>query len=129
MTTRRVLIFALLGPFIGFATGVWGLLQLLNWALGSPSTFDIGQLVLLPVAYALGVVPALIVARFDQAVAKSRYRVLWTALFAYLAGFLPILGALMMGFVQGLWVLPFGLIGAVPGAICSWLAEPRRDES
>jgi hypothetical protein len=129
MTTRRVLIFALLGPPIGFATGLWGLLQLLNWAVGSPSTSDIGQLVLLPVAYALGIVPALIVARFDQAVVKSRYRVLWTTLFAYLAGFLPILGALMMGFIQSLWVLPLGLIGAVPGAICSWLAGPQRDES
>src|ERR1700753_1049092 len=129
MSTRRVLVFALLGPPIGFATGFWGLLQLLNWALGSPTGFDIGQLVLLPVAYVLGIVPALFVARVDQAVAKSRYRVLWTTLFAYLAGFLPILGALMMGFIQSLWVLPFGLIGAVPGAICSWLAGPQRDES
>ena len=129
MSTRRVLVFALLGPPIGFATGFWGLLQLLNWALGSPGTFDIAQLVLLPAAYVIGIVPALIVAQFDHAVARSRYRVLWTTLFAYLAGFLPILGALMMGFVQGLWVLPFGLIGAVPGAICSWLAGPQRDES
>src|ERR1700761_4736976 len=129
MSTRRILIFALLGPPIGFATGFWGLLQLLNWALDSPGTFDIGQLVLLPVAYVIGIVPALIVARFDEAVAKSRYRVLLTYLFSYLAGFLQILGALMMGFIQSLWVLPFGLIGAVPGAICSWLAGPQQDKS
>jgi hypothetical protein len=127
MSARRALIFGLLGPPIGFVTGFWGLLQLFSWAVDSTSTFDIYQLVLLPEAYIIGIVPALIVAAFDQAIATTRYRILWTTLFAYGAGFLPIVGAIMMGFINSLWVLPIGIVGAVPGAICSWLAGGPRD--
>jgi hypothetical protein len=119
---KRFLIFALLGPPLGFVAGFWVLLQFLNLTVGAPSTIDYHQLVLLPVSYMMGIVPALIVVTFDHLMRNSRYRILWTTLFAYAAGFLPILGALAMGFIQSFWILPFGLIGAIPGAICSWLA-------
>jgi hypothetical protein len=120
---RRVLIFALIGPPLGFATAYWGLLQILNWALGSPSTFDYHHVVLLPFAYVVGIVPALVVAIFDSSLAARHigYRVLWTTLFAYAAGFIP-LGAFLMGFIHSPYILFFGLVGAVPGAVCSWLA-------
>lgn len=124
---KRFLIFALLGPPLGFITFFWGLLGLMDAALGEQSNIDFHQIVLLPLAYALGIVPALIAAAFDHAIVKRglRWRVLWTALFAYLAGFLPIFAAIVAGYVHGPFVLAFGLVGAVPGAICSWLSGKR----
>jgi hypothetical protein len=64
-------------------------------------------------AYMIGIVPALIVAVFDPVIRNARYRILWTSPFAYAAGFMPTLARSVLG---------FGLIGAVPGTICSWLA-------
>lgn len=124
---KRFLIFALLGPPLGFITFFWGLLGLMDAALGEPSNIDPNQIVLLPLAYFLGIGPALVAAAFDHAMAKRglRWRVLWTALFSYAVGFLPIFTAIVAGFVHGPFVLVFGLVGAVPGAICSWLSGKR----
>ncbi|MBX3553630.1 MAG: hypothetical protein KIT85_02145 [Pseudolabrys sp.] len=117
---RRFLIFAILGPPLGFVTLFWGLLG----ALGEPPTIDAGQIVLLPMAYALGLVPALIAAAFDEYLARrgTPARILWTALLSCLTGFLPILTSVIAGNVHGPYVLAFGLVGAVPGAICAWLS-------
>jgi hypothetical protein len=125
---KRFVIFAALGPLIGFVT-VMALLQGLDRALGAETPFEFGQLVLLPAAYVIGFAPAMIVAVIDHAFRDLRYRVLWTTLSAYLAGFLPILTALLAGFVHGPYLLVFGLIGAVPGAICSWLSGDRSKAS
>lgn len=118
---KRFLIFAALGPLFGFAT-VMALVQGLDWAIGGETPVEFGQLVLLPAAYVLGFVPAMIVAMIDHAFRDLRYRILWTTLSAYLAGFLPILTALLLGFMHGPFLLLFGMIGALPGAICSWLS-------
>lgn len=40
----------------------------------------------------------------------------------YVFIFMPLLAALTMGFVHGPYLLLFGIIGAVPAAICSWVA-------
>lgn len=121
---RRFLIFALLGPALGFVTLFWILLQAFNGLLGAPNTFDWHQVVLLPVAYMLGIGPALITALFDHVLARRRVRarILWTALFAYAATYLILLHAWTAGTVHGPYLLAFGLIGAVPGAICAWLS-------
>jgi hypothetical protein len=97
----------------------------LNLLLGAPGTFDIHQLVLLPVAYMLGIVPALLAALLDHVLARRHVnrRILWTALFSYAAGFIPILSPTFAGEVHGPYLLLFGLIGAVPGGICSWLSS------
>jgi hypothetical protein len=129
---KRFLIFGLLGPPLGFVMAFWVLLQILNWALGTESTFDIRQIVLIPMSYAIGIVPALLAALFDGALARRniRWRVLWTTLFAYVLGFLPILSALTLGYLHGPYLLIFGFIGAIPGAICSWLSgAPRHGSS
>jgi hypothetical protein len=118
---RRLLIFAAFGPLFGFLT-VMASIQLLNVAVDGSFTLSFGQLVLLPAAYVLGIVPALITAGFDHALRRARYRVLWTSLFAYFAGFVPVLTALLMGFLSTWYVLFVGLVGLVPGAICSWLS-------
>jgi hypothetical protein len=89
---------------------------------GGAITLDYHQIVLLPSSYVIGIVPALVVAVFDYAIGNVLYRILWTALFAFGAAFIPLIGALMMGFIHSPYILLFGIIGAVPGAICSWLA-------
>lgn len=78
---KRFLIFAILFPPIAFVVAFWIMLQILNWAVGGPSTFDYHQVILLPVAYMVGIVPALLTAKADDILFKGRvrYRMLWTA--------------------------------------------------
>lgn len=120
---KRLLIFALLAPPLGMATGLYLMLPLLNGGFVA-STLDWHNIILLPAAYFMGLVPALVVGLFDGALAKRkvRRRVLWTAGFAFAMSFIPVLPSIAFGFIQTPWILPFGIIGAVPGAICAWLA-------
>jgi hypothetical protein len=103
------------------------MLQIANWLVGAPGTFDLRQVVLLPMAYALGVIPALLMAWFDHVLAQRQmsFRIALTALFAYGLSYVPLLGALHLGFMHGASLVLFGLIGAVPAAMCSWLATER----
>jgi hypothetical protein len=75
--SRRFLIFALLGPPLGMITGLWGILPVLNWSLGDATAIDYHQIVLMPLAYQVGVLPALLAAAFDGWLAKRgiRFRV------------------------------------------------------
>ncbi|XIA62926.1 hypothetical protein ACFIOY_26650 [Bradyrhizobium sp. TZ2] len=104
------------------------MLQISNWLAGSPSTFDLAQVLMLPMIYLVGLIPALVAAWFDQALSNRNvsHRVLLTALFGYAISYVPLIGAPWMGFVHGPYVVLFGLIGAVPSAVCSWLATERR---
>ena len=124
---KRFLIFAILFPPVAFMVAFWILLQIVNWAEGGPTTFDIHQVILLPIAYAVGIVPALLTAKVDDVLFKRRvgYRVLWTALAGYVFIFLPLLTPLTMHLVHGPSLLLFGIIGAVPAAICSCVAGHR----
>jgi hypothetical protein len=130
---RRFLIFALLGPPLDMITGMWGIAPVMNWSFGDPSVFDYHQLVLTPLAYEVGLLPALLTGAFDGWLARQgiRFRIACCALFGFAASFLPLLGALSMGFMHGPFIAIFGLVGAVPAA-CSWLAgmwapgAPRR---
>lgn len=121
---RRFLIFAALFPPLAFVVAMWGMLQVLNWALGERSTADYHQLVLLPVAYVVAILPALLAALVDEILARTkvRYRMLWTALAGYVLIYAPLLTSLSTRSVHGPYLLLFGIIGAVPAAICSWLA-------
>jgi len=122
---KRLLTFALLGPPLGMLTGLFGILPVLNWALGGPqSLYDYHQIVLLPLVYVIGLVPAVLTGVFDAVLARRhiQYRVVWCAVAGFAVSFIPIAGALSMGFIHGPLVLLFGLLGAVPGALCSWLA-------
>ena len=120
----RFAVFLLLGPPLGFVTLFWGLLGALGIALGEPPAIGTGQIVLLPMAYALGIVPALAAALFDHVLARrgTRLRILWTALASFALAFIPLAASLAAGAIHGPYVLAFGLVGAVPGAICSWLS-------
>lgn len=121
---KRIVIFVLLGPPLGMITGLYGMLPVLNWSLGEPSLIDFHQFVLLPLAYVIGFVPALIVGCLDAALAtrRVRWRIAWTVLFAAAACYIPLMSSITMGFIGGPLLLLFGIIGAVPAALCSWLA-------
>jgi hypothetical protein len=126
---KRLLIFAVLGPPLGLLTGMWGIVPMLNWSLGAPAVFDYHQIGLIPLAYMVGLVPALLAGVFDGILARRNigYRVLWCALFGYAMSFVPLLSSLSKGFLHGPFLLMFGLLGAVPGAVCSWIVGSRRE--
>jgi hypothetical protein len=120
----RLLIFAAIAPPLGFVVAFWVMLQIANWLAGSPITFDVAQIMMLPTIYLVGLIPALMAAWFDHALAKRNvsHRIALTALFGYAISYLPLAVPYWVGFAHGPEVLLFGLIGAVPSAVCSWLA-------
>jgi hypothetical protein len=124
----RLLIFAAMAPPLGFVVAFWVMLQIANRLAGSPITFDVAQIMMLPTIYLVGLIPALMAAWFDHALAKRNvsYRIAFTALFGYTISYLPLAVAYWVGFAHGPEVLLFGLIGAVPSAVCSWLAAERQ---
>jgi hypothetical protein len=125
---KRLLIFGAIAPPLGFVVAFWVMLQIANWLAGSPTTFDVAQIMMLPTIYLVGLTPALLAAWFDRALARRNVscRIALTALFGYAISYLPLAAAFWMGFAYGPEVLLFGLIGAVPSAVCSWLAAERR---
>jgi hypothetical protein len=124
---KRFLIFALLGPPLGLLTGMWVMLPLLNWSQGGPVVFDYHRFDLMPLAYVVGILPALLAAAFDGVLARRRvrFRPLWCALFGFALGFLPLVGARWVGFLHGSLDASLGVLGAAPAAICSWLSSNR----
>jgi hypothetical protein len=124
---NRILIFAAMAPPLGFVVAFWVMLQIANRLAGSPITFDVSQVMMLPTIYLVGLIPALWAAGFDHALAKRNVpcRIAFTALFGYTISYLPLAVAYWVGFAHGLEVLLFGLVGAVPSAVCSWLAAER----
>ena len=122
---KRLLIFALLGPPLGLFTGLWIMLPILNWGLGDKSVFDYHQIVLVPVSYMVGTVPACLAGLFDGFLAgrRVRYGPLWTALFGFAVSFLPLASSFAAGFIHGPFILVFGFVGALPAFVCSWLAR------
>lgn len=115
---RRLLIFALLGPPIGFVVVRYGLL------FDTINGFEWQQFILLPMIYAIGLVPALAVAGVDQLLASKgvRWRALWTAASGYLAAFIPILVSILHFGLTSPYVLLWGVVGAIPAFVCSILS-------
>ena len=120
----RFLIFAAMAPPLGFVVAFWVMLQVANWLAGGPATFDVAQIMMLPTIYLVGLIPALLAAWFDHVLARRQvsYRIAFTASFGYAISYLPLMVAFWMGLPLGREVLLLGLIGAVPSAVCSWLA-------
>jgi hypothetical protein len=76
-------------------------------------------------AYAIAVIPALLLAWVDRALSANRLRVVGTAVTAAIAAVLIVL--FMSGGSDELWpVLMVGLVGGVPAAVCSWLSDTMR---
>ncbi|CAN5505913.1 hypothetical protein BH11PSE4_BH11PSE4_06620 [soil metagenome] len=73
-------------------------------------------------AYAIAIVPALLLAWVDWALSARPLRVMATAVTAALAAVLIV--RFMSGGSDELWpILMVGLVGGVPAAVCSWLSE------
>jgi hypothetical protein len=125
---KRFLIFAAVAPPLGFLIAFWVMLQIANWIAGVPGTFDLQHVAMLPTVYLFGVIPALLTAWFDHLLATRQmsYRIALTALFGYALSYVPLLGAFKLGFMSEPSAALVGLIGAVPAAVCSWLATRRR---
>jgi hypothetical protein len=121
---RRILIFVSLGPLLGFVTAFWLMLPVMNLALGDDANLDWHIIVALPAVYIVGAIPAGLTGLLDGALARRhvKFRPLWTCLFGFAASFLPFMTAIVMGYVQGIIFLLFGLVGAIPAFVCSLLA-------
>ena len=120
-TAGRLLLFGVLGPPLGLATGL-GVLAVIgpHHSVAGP-----GVLVLLIPTYFLGLVPALVTALVDSVLAErlTPRRTLWTSLVGAACGFIPVAAAIgYSGLVRPLWLV-WALVGAVPAAACSWLAS------
>jgi hypothetical protein len=79
---------------------------------------------LLPPAYMIGFIRALLVGLFDLFLFRGgiHLRPLWCSLFGFAMSFLPLLTSMLMGFIHG----PFHPAirdGAVPGALCAFIAD------
>ena len=117
---KRILVFLLLGPVIGYA--VYVLWQL---SIGRSIGGVEGVLLGFPFAYIFGVLPTLAVGFGDRLLLEKISlwpRVIVVALVGYCASI-----AMML-----LWtavplplphLLSFGMVGAVQGAACSWLSR------
>ena len=135
---RRALLFAVLGPPLGAIVGFWLIVPAMNWALSDARDAyvwagpDYHDVVLLPLAYSLGGVPAFLSGSFDEWLVRRRVgaHVARTAAFGFFACFLMLLPLLAIGVAGHPVVFVFGLVGATPAAICagisSWL-WPLRD--
>ncbi|CAN7532579.1 DUF5413 family protein [Bradyrhizobium sp. LjRoot220] len=125
---KRFLIFAAIAPPLGFIIAFWIMLQIANWMVGGPGTFDMQQVAMLPTIYLVGLIPALLTAGFDHVLAKREmsYRIALTALFGYFVSYAPLVGAFRLAFMHDPGVLLLGIVGAVPAALCSWLSTERR---
>ena len=96
---NRFLIFAAMAPPLGFVVAFWVMLQIANRLAGSPITFDVSQVMMLPTIYLFGLIPALWAAGFDHALAKRNvpYRIAFTALFGYTISYLHAGGGVLGG--------------------------------
>jgi hypothetical protein len=120
-TASRLLIFGLLSPPVGLivALGV-----IASTAPGANVT-GFGLLAPLLTAYFLGLLPALATALVDSILTARRTtrRLLWTTL-AGIAWSLPAIATVIgLSGIAGRLLLAWVVVGAVPAAICSWLAR------
>ncbi|QDM21895.1 hypothetical protein FNL55_13675 [Tardiphaga sp. vice352] len=116
---KRILIFLLLGPALGYA--IYLLWQL---AVGRLIGGAEGVLLGLPFAYIFGVLPTLVIGFIDRFLSDRISlwpRVLISAAVGYVASvaMMSVWTAIPMPLAH---LLTFGSVGAVQGAVCSWLS-------
>jgi hypothetical protein len=124
---KRALIFLLGGPPIGAAVCWFVLLPALSWFAGDApfnGSMFVAYVLMLSAAYMLGVIPAGLTCLLSAKLARHQvgYQWAWCALFGLVVGFIPLATAFFNGFIHGPFLLAFGLVGAIPAAICSWLS-------
>lgn len=117
---RRFLVFLLLGPLIGFA--VFAVRDILGGKIyGGP----MGLLVGLPFAYAFGL-PIVLVMWFEDWLLEG-WMGLWPKLLtSAITGYVAAITLLVIATSRPLSmreIFTFGIVGAIPAVVCSWLAR------
>ena len=117
---KRFLIFVCLFPGLAIVS----LAAFISIEIGAvPDNPEVYKLVLW--GYLVGVVPALICALVDLLLVRTRLpAMVGTTLVGYGIAVLAALAIFDWGLVQRIAL--FGLIGAIPAAICSWLSIEKR---
>ena len=106
---KRFLIFGALFPPLALVvfTAPDGFKHILDWLVE---------------AYAIGIIPALLLAWVDWALSAKPFRVMGTAVTAALTSVLVV--RFISGGSDDFWpVLMVGLVGGMPAAVCSWLSD------
>jgi hypothetical protein len=124
---KRILTYICLGPPLGL--GVL-FLVLLVVEPGTRSDVVLGLALpffLLPYAYLAGIVPALIVCAIDWLLAKRLE--LWpkVAVCTVVGYVATVVGMFGIHVIPSVKVALFGMVGAIPAAICSWLSNRNKD--
>jgi hypothetical protein len=116
---KRLLIFALLGPIIGLAI----MLAVTSFLSGHVIVPDARIIIYgFPLAYVFGGAPALFAAAADWYLTRVPLRPLATCCAGYVLTVLTGLVIFDMRYTSFREVLAYGLIGAIPAAICSWMS-------
>ncbi len=123
-TVKRILIFLLLGPVVGYV--VYVLWQL---SVGRSVGGVEGVLLGLPFAYIFGVLPTLVIGfgdRFLDDRISLLPKVMITTVLGYCASvaMMSVWAAVPLSLPH---LLTFGVVGAVQGAVCSWLSGDAYD--
>jgi hypothetical protein len=115
---RRFAVFAMVGPPMAAATLFLILLPVAGVLEGVP--IEISTPVLSVYSYA--VLAALVVALFDgvAALIEVPFRPIAVAIVGWLLAFILLRGYLALPDLPG-WFFAIGLLGAIPGFVCSWL--------
>jgi hypothetical protein len=115
---KRFAVFAIVGPLIAAATLFLILLPLAGLLEREPVVIATPALP----AYSAAVVAALVVALFDwiASLIGVPYRPIGAAIVGWVLAFILLRGLLALPDLPG-WFVAIGLLGAIPGLICSWV--------
>jgi hypothetical protein len=115
---KRFAVFAIVGPPIAAAALFLILLPVAGLLEGVPIKISTP---VLP-AYSYAVLACLVVALFDwiASLIELPFRPIGTAIAGWLLGFLLLREYLALPDLPG-WFAAIGLLGAIPGSVCSWL--------
>jgi hypothetical protein len=124
-TMKRFAVFAIVGPPLAAATLFLVLLPVAGALEGVP--IEISTPVL-PV-YSYAVLAALVVALFDwvASLIEVPSRPIGAAIVGWVSAFILLRGYLALPDLPG-WFVAIGLLGAIPGFICSWLTMKINDK-
>jgi hypothetical protein len=117
---RRFLVFLLLGPLIGFA--VFAVRDIIGGKIYGGA---IGLLVGLPFAYVFGL-PIVLVMWFEDWLLEDKMGLWPKLLTSALTGYAAVIALLVVATSRPLSmreILTFGVVGAIPAVVCSWLAR------
>jgi hypothetical protein len=116
---KRFLIFLLLGPAVGFTV-----FELRELAAGKPIGGALGFVMGLPFAYWFGLIPSLLMWLEDWLLEDKMG--LWPKVITSIAfGYAVSIGMMLIWTAVPIplrQILTFGIVGAVQGAVCSWLS-------